>query len=126
MDREPVTETRRSQSGKLVGSIPLHTAGITEDGTLMLLDFGVAKILNSGNGADHAMNVTGLLAMTPAYASPEQLRGEDSLRRATCIRWACCCTACLPARSRIVPRVLRLTSSRGKSATMILNDRASW
>ena len=50
---------------------------VTEDGTPKLLDFGLAKLLVADGGAD-ATEVTGLglRAMTVAYASPEQLRGE--------------------------------------------------
>ena len=38
---------------------------------------------------------TVLRLMTPEYASPEQVCGDwKSRRRATCTRWACCCTNC--------------------------------
>lgn len=44
------------------------------DGEPRLLDFGIARPLS---GADaEAVTRTGTLALTPAYASPEQLRGE--------------------------------------------------
>ena len=44
-------------------------------GRVKLLDFGISKIVAAGSGAaDHAATVT--LLATPAYASPEQLRGE--------------------------------------------------
>ena len=39
-----------------------------------LLDFGIARVLDTAAGA--AATHTGLLAMTPAYASPEQMRLE--------------------------------------------------
>jgi tetratricopeptide (TPR) repeat protein len=45
---------------------------VTADGTVKLLDFGIAKML-SGDG-DSELTVT--LQLTPDYASPEQLRGE--------------------------------------------------
>jgi serine/threonine-protein kinase len=47
---------------------------ITADGTPKLLDFGIAKLLESGSGA--VATRAELRVMTPEYASPEQLRGE--------------------------------------------------
>jgi len=49
---------------------------VKEDGTVRLLDFGIAKQLEVlGEAVDQTM--TGLRLMTPAYASPEQIRGEQ-------------------------------------------------
>ncbi len=47
---------------------------VTAEGRPMLLDFGIAKILESEN--DGAERVTILPALTPAYASPEQILGH--------------------------------------------------
>ena len=47
---------------------------VTPEGTTKLLDFGIAKQLEGSLGA--ADQTTGMRLMTPAYASPEQLRGE--------------------------------------------------
>jgi serine/threonine protein kinase len=47
---------------------------ITNDRDAKLLDFGLAKILDFEN--DEAQTATAFRALTPAYASPEQLRGE--------------------------------------------------
>lgn len=47
---------------------------VTGDGRPMLLDFGIAKILESEN--DGKERVTTLMALTPAYASPEQILGQ--------------------------------------------------
>jgi serine/threonine-protein kinase len=48
---------------------------VKPDGTLRLLDFGIAKQLESlDRPADQTM--TSLRLMTPAYAAPEQIRGE--------------------------------------------------
>ncbi len=48
---------------------------VTPEGTVKLLDFGIAKHLDTLD-AEGDMTRTGLRLMTPAYASPEQLRGE--------------------------------------------------
>ncbi|MGI8467922.1 MAG: protein kinase domain-containing protein [Pyrinomonadaceae bacterium] len=45
---------------------------ITADGTPKLLDFGIAKLLNSTDAGD---TQTSQRALTPAYASPEQISG---------------------------------------------------
>lgn len=48
---------------------------VRDDGTVKLLDFGIAKQLEQfTNGADRTQ--TGLRLMTPAYAAPEQVRGD--------------------------------------------------
>ena len=43
---------------------------VNHEGQPKLLDFGIAKLMD-GNSAEHTAN-----ALTPAYAAPEQLRGE--------------------------------------------------
>ena len=45
---------------------------VTKDGTPKLLDFGIAKIVK---GTDEDHTATGPAMATPAYASPEQIRG---------------------------------------------------
>jgi len=50
---------------------------VTSDGTPKLLDFGISKILSGSGEQDSAATVTRLGAMTPSYASPEQLNGES-------------------------------------------------
>ncbi len=48
---------------------------VTRDGTVKLLDFGIARLIASeGNIAD--VTEQGHQALTPAFASPEQFRGE--------------------------------------------------
>ena len=48
---------------------------VTADGTVKLLDFGIAKQL-AETDSDIEVTRTGMRPMTPAYAAPEQLRGE--------------------------------------------------
>ncbi|MCC5908104.1 MAG: tetratricopeptide repeat protein [Balneolaceae bacterium] len=51
---------------------------VKKNGTIKLLDFGIAKALNSDDYIHNEIPVTqtGLFPLTPAYASPEQIRGE--------------------------------------------------
>jgi serine/threonine protein kinase/tetratricopeptide (TPR) repeat protein len=48
---------------------------VKSDGTVRLLDFGIAKQLESLDVPTH-QTMTALRLMTPAYASPEQIRGQ--------------------------------------------------
>ena len=49
---------------------------VTADGVPKLLDFGIAKLLDPGENRLSMTTAFGAQAMTPQYASPEQLRGE--------------------------------------------------
>ena len=49
---------------------------ITEEGQPKLLDFGIAKLLDPGTSMAGEQTMTFAAAMTPEYASPEQVRGE--------------------------------------------------
>ncbi len=48
---------------------------VRADGSVRLLDFGIAKQIDAGTSPAHQTR-TGMHLLTPAYASPEQIRGE--------------------------------------------------
>ena len=70
-----VCEAVRYAHGKLVIHRDLKPSNILvrEEGTVKLLDFGIAKLLSDD---DEALTRTGMRVMTPEYAAPEQVRGE--------------------------------------------------
>src|SRR4029077_4161290 len=48
---------------------------VTQEGEPKLLDFGIAKLLSSGDEL-FTQTIPALRVMTPEYASPEQVKGE--------------------------------------------------
>ncbi len=50
---------------------------VTADGTPKLLDFGIAKITNADMARLTMVTGPGVRLMTPAYASPEQVKGQS-------------------------------------------------
>ena len=68
---------------------------IRNDGQVKLLDFGIAKLLESeGRPVEAQLTVTGARALTPECAAPEQLRGGPSQPLLTSTHWAFCFTCC--------------------------------
>jgi serine/threonine-protein kinase len=49
---------------------------VTRQGEVRLLDFGAAKLLRDGGAKDSALTREAGRALSPDYASPEQIRGE--------------------------------------------------
>jgi serine/threonine-protein kinase len=49
---------------------------VTSDGQVRLLDFGIAKLLDEGEAKETQLTELAGRALTPAYASPEQILGD--------------------------------------------------
>ena len=64
--------------GKLVLHRDLKPANIlvTADGAVRLLDFGIAKLLAEGQAQETHLTQAAGRALSPDYASPEQIRGD--------------------------------------------------
>jgi len=82
---------------------------LTPDGTLKILDFGLAKALPSGGEPESdpsetptmtsAGSVAGVLLGTVAYMSPEQARGQEIDERSDIWSFGCVLWECLTGRS---------------------------
>ncbi|MBT8403025.1 MAG: serine/threonine-protein kinase, partial [Gemmatimonadetes bacterium] len=51
---------------------------VTDDGVAKLLDFGIAKLLDGGSPESAPLTRTDHRVLTPEYAAPEQIRGEEA------------------------------------------------
>jgi serine/threonine-protein kinase len=73
-----VADAVASAHARLVVHRDLKPANILVggDGNVRLLDFGIAKLLDAPRSGEPALTQLSVHAMTPDYASPEQIRGE--------------------------------------------------
>jgi len=53
-----------------------HNIVVTPQGHVKLLDFGIARLIDNGVAEQTALTEVSGRALTPAFASPEQIRGE--------------------------------------------------
>ena len=66
---------------------------ITTNGVVKVLDFGLAKSSGEGGSATdrelHSMTQTGVIFGTPAYLSPEQVRGQPGDKQGDIFAFGC-------------------------------------
>ena len=68
---------------------------ITGDERVKILDFGLAKLAQSGpEHQAQTQTASGMALGTPAYMSPEQVRGQPADHRADIFALGACCTRC--------------------------------
>src|SRR5688572_4180401 len=92
---------------------------VTPQGSVKVLDFGLAKPLKSGSDSA-LLSEAGLVLGTPTYMSPEQIRGKHVDRRTDLWALGCVLFECLSGR-----RAFEGTST-GDVLTAVLNGEPDW
>ena len=85
---------------------------VTADGQVRLLDFGIAKLLQSERTADTALTQLSGRAMTLDYASPEQIRGEPLGTASDVYSPGGCCFSIARPRQAVSPQVRQSPNSK--------------
>ena len=90
---------------------------VREDGTVKVLDFGLAKAIEPAAGSSPRISMSptlsihatqaGIVLGTAAYMAPEQARGKTVDKRATFGRSASCCSRCSRGLRRFRARTSR-------------------
>lgn len=73
----------------------LHADEITSEGTVKIVDFGIAKLLQSDEGEMQALTKTGEVFGSPLYMSPEQCKGTAVDARSDIYSLGCVMFECL-------------------------------
>lgn len=76
-------------------NILLTTSEIPTSGSLKIVDFGIAKLMQSEEGQIHELTRTGEIFGSPIYMSPEQCRGDKVDQRTDVYSLGCVLFECL-------------------------------
>jgi len=75
--------------------IVLHPNDLPSEGTVKVVDFGIAKLMQSEDGQIQELTRTGEIFGSPIYMSPEQCRGTSVDRRSDIYSLGCVIYECL-------------------------------